>query len=322
MAEENKKEPADVSKAEVVPASQAPAAVKPYPPEEHGDVVEGAVTPFEGDFMEITVNVAAHLAEYEKALDTILNFIIRRTYAGDWVSHDKDSTPIEERTANMIGAAAERVARDLGIQESNRTKPTKFVHEKPAGHYYFECEGDFTFRGRTVHAIGRASTTNPFHLGKAGGKVENIREEYLIQEAWRDCTKQGVKGLFGLRKIPIIKLQALGYDISKIKYVTFKTGENSEAKKNPNATAKPEGADGALSVTTTIDSILFRKWKEKDICDVTDGEGAKYSWWGKGEKSEEAQKLVAAQQAQKRVTIHYKNKDGKYNNIESVDVQP
>ena len=90
-----------------------PANVIP-PTNGDSEVIEGAVTPFEGDYMEVTVDVAKHLAEYEKAIDTIMNFIIRRCYAGDFVSHDKESTPLEDRTVNLIGAAAERIARDLG----------------------------------------------------------------------------------------------------------------------------------------------------------------------------------------------------------------
>src|ERR1051325_3173607 len=118
------------------------------PPELEGQTIESNVTPFDGDMLEITVKVAEHLEKYEKALNTIMNFIVRRTYEGDWISHDKKDTPLEERTVNMTGAAAERIARDLGIQESNRTQPVKEMadQEKWPGHYTYKCSADFTFR--------------------------------------------------------------------------------------------------------------------------------------------------------------------------------
>lgn len=313
-------------KAEIVPQEEAPERENlPAIPNDHNEEVnEGSITPFEGDYMEVTVRVAKELAEYEKALDTILNFIIRRCYAGDFVSHDRASTPLEERTVNMIGAAAERIARDLGIQEMNRTKPVKVMDEKHPGHYTYECEGDFSFRGRQVHAIGRASTLNPFY-SKAGGvmkKPEEIREEYIVRDAWRDCTKQGIKGLFGLRKIPLMKLKELGYDITKVKYVNFKEGEGSQSAKNPEATAKPTAINAAEEITVHITEIAFRSYGNKPITDVVDGEGVKYSWWGKGQDDKDVQAMVAAQKAGKMVTIHFKLKDGKYRNVESVEVQP
>jgi len=211
------------------------AEIMPTDPEQ--EIVEGTIAPFQGDQMEVIVDVAKHLVDYETALNSIMNFIIKRTYAGDWVSHDKKDTPVEERTVNMVGAAAERIARDLGIQELNRTPTIKIMDEKHSGHYQYRCEADFSFRGRTVHAMGIASTLNPFH-SKAYGemkKPEDIREEYVMREAWRDCTKQGVKGLFGLRKIPLLKLKELGYDISKVKYVNFQSSEKSSAATKPEA---------------------------------------------------------------------------------------
>lgn len=271
---------------EVQPAKDIPA--DPIPTEEDYQVRENAITPFEGDYMTVTVEVADHLEKYEKAIDTIMNFIIRRTYAGDWVSHDKSNTPLEERTVNMIGAAAERVARDLGMSEKNRTTPAKRMYdqEKHPGHYYYECEGDFTFRGRTIHAVGRASTLNPFHLAKAGGDPGKIREEYIVQECWRDCTKNGIRGWFGLRKIPIMKLKELGYDISKVKFVNFQSKEGSQSEKNPQATAKPEGAEepvaGTEKITITLESVedKLTKTNKKPFSSVKDIEGVTYYVWG------------------------------------------
>ena len=299
-----------------------PANVVP-PTNGDSEVIEGAVTPFEGDYMEVTVNVAKHLAEYEKAVDTIMNFIIRRCYAGDFVSHDKESTPLQERTVNLIGAAAERIARDLGIQESNRTQPEKTMNEKYPGHYDYRCEGDFTFRGRTVHAIGIASTRNPFHSRAYGQdkKPEDIREEYILREAWRDCTKQGIKGLFGLRRIPILKLKELGYDLSKVKYVNFKEGEKAAGKVNPNSTAAPEGIEKPIpsgeTIAVTIEKMDARTSKRgKPFYSVTDTEGARYIVWGDN-KSENVAALLLAYRDKKQVQVNTTT-DGEFVTIEKV----
>lgn len=287
-----------------------PIASSPAEPEY--EVNQTIVTPFEGDYMEITMEVADNLAKYEKSVDAIMNFIIKRTYPGDWVSHDKVSTPLEERTVNMIGAAAERIARDLGIQESNRTRPTRKMHEqeKHPGHYYYECEGDFTLCGRKVHAVGMASTINPFHLGKAGGDVSKIREEYLVQEAWRDCTKNGIRMWFGLRKIPITKLRELGYDINKVKFVNFSVGKDSASAKNPEATAKPEGAEAPVAegekYTLTLESMEANLSKnKKSFYRVKDEEGVTYYAWGDA-TSDMIKKLLDALANKKPISVMIK----------------
>jgi len=299
-----------------------PANVIP-PTNGDSEVIEGAVTPFEGDYMEVTVDVAKHLAEYEKAIDTIMNFIIRRCYAGDFVSHDKESTPLEDRTVNLIGAAAERIARDLGIQESNRTQPLKKMNEKFPGHYNYQCEGDFTFRGRSVHAIGIASTRNPFYSRAYGQdkKPEEIREEYIQRECWRDCTKQGIKGLFGLRRIPLMKLKELGYDISKVKYVNFKEGEKSAGKVNPNATAAPTGteapvSDGNQSAITIDDMKASVSKKGKPFYAVTDSEGSRMYVWGDA-KSDNVNALLIAWRDKKPVNVIIKT-SGNYSTITEI----
>ncbi len=280
---------------------------------------ETSLTPFEGDYMDVTVEVADHIAKYEKAVDTIMNFIIRRCYPGDFVSHDKASTPLEERKVNISGAAAERIARDLGIQESNRTKPEKKMHEKRPGHYYYECEGDFSFRGRNIHAIGMASTLNPFYSRAYEKDIppENIREEYVMREAWRDCMKQAIKMLFGIRGIPISKLRELGYDTSKVKFVNFTAKEGSQTVKNPAATAKPEGTNSPIAESAhaviTIENMQAKTSKKgKAFYSVHDSEGVQYFAWGNAE-SELVKKLVLAWREKRSVTVNIK--DGQYPTI-------
>lgn len=258
--------------------------------DDNQDIVEGAITPFEGDYMDVTIQVAKSLEDYEKAINMIMNFIVKRCYPGDFVSHSKMSTPLDERTVSINGAAAERIARDLGIQESNRTKPEKIFDKEKPGHYQFRCEGDFTFRGRTVHAIGISSTLNPFYGKKYGEAVNplDIREDYVMRDCLHDCVKQGVKGLFGLRNIPISKLRELGFDISKVKFVNFTENEKSSTAKKPESTAVPQGAEKPISAgnTTTITVMKMEakvSKQGKPFYQVEDSEGSKMYAWGKSD---------------------------------------
>jgi len=304
-----------------VKAEEVPA--EPMPTEEDFEVKETAITPFEGDYMEVTVEVAENLEKYEKAINSIMNFVVRRTYAGDWVSHDKESTPLEERTVNMVGAAAERIARDLGMQESNRTKPAKKMHgDKHPGHYYYECEGDFTFRGRTVHAIGMASTLNPFYSKAYGESIDpsKIREEYIMRECWRDCIKQGIKMWFGLRKMPIMKLKELGYDISKVKFVNFKSSDKSQTAKNPEATAKPKETDVPVTdgeqYNITIENMEAKVSSGgKPFYKVREVEGASFFAWGNAQ-SDLIQKLTVAWKSKQPISVMIKG--DKYPTIISI----
>jgi len=294
------------------------------PTETDTETREEEVEVFKGDGMEIMIQVAAKLEEYEKALNTIINFIVRRTYAGDWVSFDKANTPIADRTVNMIGAAAERIARDLGVQESNRTQPIKKMNEKFPGHYAYECDGDFTFRGRTVHAQGVASTRNPFHsrVYSEDKKPEEIREDYIMRESWRDCTKQGIKMLFGLRRVPLLKLKELGYDISQVKYVNFQEGEKSASKTKPEATAVPQEAESPVqngeTIAVTVEKMTPGTTKKsgKPFYKVTDHEGVMYFIWG-DDKSERVKRLLVAYRDKKQVQVIWE-KRGEFNTINDV----
>lgn len=273
-----------------------------------------ALVPTEGEYMEQVIDVSDKLEKYEKALNAIMNFIIKRTYPGDWVSHDKAGTPEAERTVNMIGAAAERIARDLGINETNLTPPVKIMNEDFPGHYRYECQGDFTFRGRTIRAIGIASTRNPFYYKVGGGerKPSDIREEYIMREAMRDRTKQAIKGLFGLRKIPLLKLQELGYDIKKVKYVDFKEGEGTSARKEA----------GKSEVVKASKSFTFVKHESKVGSDnrpyqvFTTDQGISLSFW-RPLDDEDVQRLILSIANEELAIIEYRD-NGKYRNIDKV----
>lgn len=258
--------------------------------------------------MDHTIEVSAKLQEYEKALDMVLNFIIKRCYPGDFISHDSKQAPLEHRTANINNAAAERIARDLGIQEISRSTLKKETGKD--GHYTYSCTGTFKFRGMKVSAMGQATTRNPFY-SKSHGKtkpVEEIREDYIRTECIRDLTKQGVRKIFGLRKIPLTKLQELGYDISKVRVVSFDAKEGSQAAKNPTATKSPPSERWLVLVSSedkTYGKSKYTTFKTEN--------GNEVSCWHAGEILQKLKDSVG--NAQVKVRMHQK---GKYWNIDDV----
>ena len=254
--------------------------------------------------MDHTIEMADKLAKYEVALNMILNFIIKRCYVGDFVSHDSVNKPLEERTANINNAAAERIARDLGIRESNRSELKKETGKD--GHYRYSCTGDFTFRGQKISAEGQATTRNPFHKKKAPAE---IREDYIRTECSRDLVKQGVRKIFGLRKIPLTKLQELGYDISKVKMVSFEAKEGSQAAKNPNATKSPPSVKWMFFVSSED-----KTWGKKAYTIFKTENGNEISCWHTGEILAKL-KATVGKDVQVRIEMR---QQGKYWNVEKI----
>ena len=81
------------------------------------------------DGMDAVIAVAAKMDSFSKAMDTILNHVIKRSYIGDWVCHAKPDAKPDEMKANIGSAAAERIASFLGIQEKNWTPGLKVMSE-------------------------------------------------------------------------------------------------------------------------------------------------------------------------------------------------
>lgn len=309
----------------------APTPEQPHPPEDinqdaeviDGEVIEGGIIRSDIEEKNFLPKLAEHLEKREKGLDMIHNFVIKRAYPGDFVSHDSETKPEDQRMANITNSGADRIARDVGIHETNRTTPEKFWHEKKAGHYYYRCEGDFsmmTFKGETttIHAYGIASTMNPFYSKDKGQDKDpaDIREDFIQRECIRDLRKQAVRELLGLRRIPVSKLKSLGFDISKIRYVSFGAKEGSQAAKNPGATADKSVKETA-EITFSIKVLSPRTYGDTNILDVMTDKNEKYSWWGKAMASDEGKRLEDARKADSLVTVKYSTK-GVYKNIESI----
>lgn len=263
----------------------------------------------EDEMMDRTIEVSKKLAEYEKSIDMVLNFIIKRCYVGDFISHDKKGTPVEERTANISNAAAERIARDLGIRESNRSQLKKEIDPK-TGHYTYTCTGDFSFRGQKISVIGQSTTRNAFY-SKAYGKpkpISEIREDYVRTECMRDLVKQGVRKIFGLRKIPLTKLQELGYDTSKVKFVNFGTDEKSQTSTNKAATKSASSEKWIVLV-----SFEDKTYGDKTFTTFKTQGGKDVSCWHTGETLKKLKDSIG--NAQVKVVMFQK---GNYWNIDKV----
>ncbi len=289
-----------------------------------GEPLEGGIVANNIDDDDFLSKIGERFEKMEKGLNMIQNFIIKRAYPGDFISHDKEDATEDRRVVNITNAGADRIANDVGITESNRTTPVKFWHQEKSGHYYYRCEGDFSWRPfkdmpeKKIHAYGLASTMNPFY-SKSHEKevpIDLIREDFIQRECIRDLRKQAVRELLGLRRIPVSKLRELGFDISKVRYVSFKSKEGSQARNNPGATADKSAVETAQA-SFVIKVLSPRTWNDTAIIDLITEKNEKFSWWGKALDSDEGKKLSEFRKAGYLVTVRYILK-GNYRNIEAI----
>lgn len=231
------------------------------------------------DHVDKVIALSIKMEAYAKAVDTIQNAIIRRSFEGDWVTHSRAGASDAERKANIGAAAAERIARFLGIQEQNWTKGEKQWSDDNK-HYTWVYEAEFGFQGRWVRAIGRASTQDKF-FGYANGEwkpLADIKEGDIKTAAFRACRKEGVRTLLGLRNIPITKLKELGYDTSKIANAGFGSKMSAEEK----ATAASTGSADREVTIKSAECVTKKSKDGKDmfIWQVVDDRLIRYSFFG------------------------------------------
>lgn len=302
--------------------------------ESHLTVAEEAIAP---DAMDGMIKAAAKMEAYDKALTTIMNTVMRRTYAGDWVSHSQFKDAVHLRSASLSGAGCERVAVILGISEKDWKASPKEMGDDGKS-YSYRYEANFTMGGRTVHAYGEASTRNKF-FGYANGvwkELTDIREDHVRKAAQRECQKDGIRRLLGLRKIPLLKLQELGFDLRLVHYVNFKDAKEATAGATqlpPAVAAKPAALPPAQTATQPEKPPVFETTftpmsheskitpKGKPYTVFTDENGGKFSKWGAAANSETIKKLIAAQEAGNRVRVSHTSEEKNgvvYRDIEEV----
>lgn len=267
------------------------------------------------DVYDLIIQAAAKLEAYSKAQDQILRIIIKKTYAGDWVSHTKEGVPEAERTANLGAAGAERVATFLGVQEANWVKGDKEWSEDKK-HYSYSYEADFTFQGITRHAEGRAGTRDKFFSG--GKAIEDVNEDDIRVAAFRECFKKGITRLFGLRAIPLTKLTELGYDAKLVKMVDY-ADKGKQIKRDE----IKQGADGLVEKTIIVAKLekfeskpdAPKKWTRFDIHDK---EGIKYACFASGDSK---RITVLAEREEDQKPLKIKIKVVPYNGRENYQIE-
>lgn len=272
-------------------------AIEPDEIEAAGETDLTTHEPMTEDGMDAVIGVAAKMESYEKAMNTIINAIIRRSYVGDWVCHAKGSDKPEDRKANIGSAAAERIAVFLGIQERNWT-PGQKLWSDDRSHFTWMFEADFGFGKRWIHAVGRASSQDKF-FGFANGQwkaLGDVKEDDVRMAAFRACRKEGVRGLLGLRAIPITKLKELGYDESKVRFVGFE-----DRGKSLDASAKTTSKETGMASREIIVAEMhpFTGKNDKGVAwhrwEVRDKEGVKWTLWGNGNRASLLRDACASQ---------------------------
>jgi len=259
------------------------------------------------DGMDAVIAIAEKMEAYTKAMDTILNAVIKRAFPGDFVCHAKADDPEDKKRANIGAAAAERIAVFLGIQERNWTQGEK-VWSDDRKHFTYSYSAEFGFKNRWVTAIGQAGTRDKFFSFAYGQykPLEEIREDHIRTAAFRACRKEGVRLLLGIRAIPLKKLIALGYNPADINYANFQdTGKALAAE------AKTVSKDTGMAEKTLIVADIKvaegtskangKPWRRLDVKDT---DGVKWLMWaGVGSKREAV--LRDSFESKAEVKVHF-----------------
>lgn len=129
-----------------------------------------------------------------KALNSLL---VSCTYPEDWINHGN--------TMCLKSAAAERVARHFDIRFTNvKYKKEEFTDTNGKG-YRYVFEGEASLCNRIIFAQGVYGTRDKFlgFKGEAWRPIEDINENHIRNAAYHIFLGNGVKGLLGLRGIPV-----------------------------------------------------------------------------------------------------------------------
>lgn len=279
------------------------------------------------DHMDAVILAASKIEEYGKARNAIMNFIIKQSYPGDWISHSKESVNKLDRSANLGAAGCERIANLLGIKELNWKQPVKEWSDNKL-HYTYMTEADFEFAGRRIHVIHRVGTRDTFWTTEYEWKKEgdrnvkvkkvkpmaDVREDYIEKASFRGARKEGVRTLMGLRNVPLKKLADLGFNIEEVHYASFR----SDKKITQDESGKVIGAragDGKHEYTLTVKEISEKRaGKKGPYFIILDISGDKF-YLHADENSDRLKSLQAAAFAESPVKIKYRED----NNFKSID---
>lgn len=229
----------DIEKTEVETVQEETNALKPMKEE----------TGITADYLKQLDFVANNIDRFVTAQDKIWRAILKIAKEGDWVIFGDD----RKESVCLSGPGAERIASRIGVSFNNwQEKKDKGSDEKGDWYrYWFEC--DASFGGRTVRAIGRASSRDKF-FGRANGQwkeLSDIPEDNIRMAAFRGAMKEGVRILFGLRNIPKEEFLKAGIPLintsgHKFQNKNTSAPENKEGEK-PSATLECSSCAAVIS---------------------------------------------------------------------------
>lgn len=310
------------------PVTPPPQNPKDVPTAEEVEVIEPEghslvtdITPTMSH-MDAVILAASKLEEYGKARNAIMNFIIKQSYPGDWISHSLESVNKMDRNANLGAAGCERIANLLGIKELNWKKPTKEWSDNKL-HFTYVTEADFEFAGRRIHVVHRVGTrdtfwTTEYEWKQVDGKntkvkkvkpMADVREDYIEKASFRGARKEGVRTLMGLRNVPLAKLHELGFNIEQVHYASFKSDKkikNEESGKIIGARVQDGKSEYMLSIKEISD---MRQGKKGPYFIVIDTSEDKF-YLHADDKSERLKTLQAAAFGEYKVKIKYREDNG------------
>lgn len=155
-----------------------------------------AEIPMELPTMEMIVALERAADTAPRFMSALRTLMIHVTYPSDW--------HIQGGKACLAAAGAERIAQAVGgFSWEQEGDPLRSNLESADG-YMWTYTMVVTWRGRTAHAQGHASTRDKF-LGKKGGEFRNpadINEADMKRWARHVAIGEGIKQLLGLRGLP------------------------------------------------------------------------------------------------------------------------
>lgn len=160
--------------------------------------------------------MAEKAEQYISAMKKIMTAALKITTEQDWVLIG--GQPYLQETG------ATKVARLFGISIQIIGQP--MVETDAKGYKTFTYRARFSLNGQFVEAEGSRSAKDEFFAGKDRKKsADQVDERDVKLAAYTNCVNAGIKKLIpGLRGLSVQDLQKAGFDTSKMKGYTFKTG--------------------------------------------------------------------------------------------------
>lgn len=240
------------------------------------DVTELTARPQGASLLDAGQDNVLYLAEkaekYIAAMNKIMKAALQITTELDWV--------LIGGTPYLQESGATKVARLFGISWKLLGNPIVECDEN--GYKTFTYKARFMLNGQFIEAEGSRSMKDEFFTGKDNpekGKTKKTADEVderdVKMSAYTNLINNGIKRLIpGLRNIDITTLESAGFDCSKIRGYTFKTGSkggNSGKAEDSGLVCDECGA----AITQKVASYSESKFGKKLCYDCQKKQGAK-----------------------------------------------